>query len=587
MLKILLPLAGLALLARAPSPWRVVEPLAPDRAVETLFPESTLLYVEGAGLSVLLGEGAAHPAVARVLSSPIGAALGGEAALEAALEPVDRALGGDALATLASLSSRGVALGATPRGKKPAFALAMLGDDPARTGAILQAALDLAAEKAGFPRAFEKPSEHTLGAQVWYVGDELVVARRDALIVAGNEGGYVRDVLALAANADGAGLAGTSGFRDAHDARPRRALLWAWADVEGLRALPFGNGKKLAALAEVPAKPEVQLLLGTGVAAFPTARTVTASLELDADRFAFSLRGDGTDEMRLLRERAGQEGAPLPAPTTDDVATAVLHRDLAAVFEHRAKLFPADVLPRLAKPMSELAVLFGGRDLSEDILPHVGPWITLVARDVAFDEGAVPEIRLPALAGMFRLEGEEVGPRLTAAFQSLVAISNIERAQQAKEPLLLSLVHEGPVSVTRAAFLAPRQGEGVDMAYNLEPACAQVGDVFVLGTHEALVRGLVRQLLDGDVRRSPGGAERVVLDAAAIARGIADNREALVMGTVLEEGKTYEEAEGDIDGLHALVELFSRGRIELEQVEDEIAFSVELSFDDHDRERMR
>jgi hypothetical protein len=252
----------------------------------------------------------------------------------------------------------------------------------------------------------------------------------------------------------------------------------------------------------------------------------------------------------------------------------------------RARSSTATTPPCCAQPLSQLALFFGGRDLAEEVLPRVSPWIALVAREIEFDTGAVPVIPLPALAALFRLDDEALGAELTAAFQSLVAIASVDRAQKTQAPLLLGLAQEDGVAITRASFLPPREGEGVDLRYNLEPACALVGDVFVLGTHERLVAELVRELRQSPrEERSTGTApasvplrEHLVLAAPTLGRLVASNREALVLNAVLDEGKTREKAEGDIDGLLALLGLFERATLDLAQERDtiDVALALEL-----------
>src|SRR5262249_18584238 len=155
---------------------------------------------------------------------------------------------------------------------------------------------------------------------------------------------------------------------------------------------------------------------------------------------------------------------------------------------HRVDLFPADELPGFAKASSQLALFFGGRDFSEAILPHVSPWMTVVARPVEFDAKAKPEIPLPAAAVVLHVDQpDELGPVLVSAFQTAIGLINVDRAQKGLDALMLQLELVDDVQVTSAHFLAPHAGDGVDLRYNLAPACAMVGSALVVGTHSALV----------------------------------------------------------------------------------------------------
>jgi len=116
---------------------------------------------------------------------------------------------------------------------------------------------------------------------------------------------------------------------------------------------------------------------------------------------------------------------------------------------------------------------------------------------------------------------------------------------------------EGGVPISLARFLDPFEGDGIDMRYNLRPACAVFGDTLILGTHEELVRALVRENI------APGGAsresasnertERLELEGAAIAQLIRANFETMVMNKVLEDGVTREKAEEEIAGLELVL----------------------------------
>ena len=234
-----------------------------------------------------------------------------------------------------------------------------------------------------------------------------------------------------------------------------------------------------------------------------------------------------------------------------------LYRDLAALFRERVELFPAEALPGFAEASSNLALFLGGLDAEEDLLPGLGPWVRLVVRPVDFADDCQPEMALPAAAAIVELEDPELGPALVGAFQTGIGIANVDRAQRGLDALVLSLSLAGDVEITSARFRPPRAGDGVDLRYNLEPACAVVGDVFVVGTHAALVRELA---LGRPAGRETEPRERLTLDGRAVAGVIAANSEALVMQNMLAEGSTRERAEGEIGLLLGFLERLGRAR---------------------------
>jgi hypothetical protein len=188
---------------------------------------------------------------------------------------------------------------------------------------------------------------------------------------------------------------------------------------------------------------------------------------------------------------------------------------------------------------------------------------------LTYTSGPKPEIPLPALALIGRLErAEDIGPQFLAAFQTIVSIIGVDQAQKRGRPFLLSVGMEGQVPISTAHYLDPHEGDGVDMRYNLRPACAIVGDALILGTHEELVRALVRDLEGG--KSSPGSAlESLRLDGPTIAELLRTNFETLVMNKVLEDGVTQEKAREEIGGLESLARSIQTLYIELPKARKE------------------
>jgi hypothetical protein len=237
------------------------------------------------------------------------------------------------------------------------------------------------------------------------------------------------------------------------------------------------------------------------------------------------------------------------------------------------------MLPGFSKASNDLAPFFGGRDLGEDVLPSLDPWLRVIARPVAFDDGALPEIPLPAAAIIARVrDPERMGPTLVSAFQTMIGIVNVDRAQKGLDSLMMQFEMAGGAQVTSARFLTPGEHDGVDLRYNLVPACALVGDAFVVGTHRNLVADLAEELARGPSGVSTTRAERLVLSAPALANALEANFDALVMNAVLKEGKTSERAEADLRGVLAILGLLDRARIEV-RYPDESRVSLALKVD--------
>jgi hypothetical protein len=267
---------------------------------------------------------------------------------------------------------------------------------------------------------------------------------------------------------------------------------------------------------------------------------------------------------------------PPPAQRTQlgarDVLDAVVHRDMATLTALRAELFPPPTQPAFAKTSADLAPLLGGLDLYEDILPHTSPWLRFVARAVEFEPGVAPSIALPAVCVVARITDETVAQGLVSAFQTTIGLVNLQASKQRRPALRLDLALIDGVTMTRARYPRPRTVDAagapmpVDVRYNLAPACALVGEHFVLGTHHALVTEIARELAGQAEapRVDPEGGhdtDHIVLRGAPLAASLRANRETLTLGAMLNDGQTRARAEAELEAVAAL--LAACDRIEL------------------------
>lgn len=548
----------IALAALPPAPFDL------ERDVACVLPEETVVYAEAPGLPDLCRRGLRHPLIETVLASPLGDLIREEIGHPGfALAGLNVMAGRPVLPALAKLTSAGVAVGLVPRADgDPVVCVVARGDD-AEWREVLEHAMNRVAEARELPKdRIVPPHREIRGMDVWLLGDFGAMAYRDGLFVGATDEAVLRRMIDLGAEEGRSGLAAREDFHRARGSyRTDEAFLWSWLDLEALEdAAPDG----LRDLRSVPRRPPAQLLLGPSLANIAGARSGVVEVRFGGDRIELDLVGvdaPGGPAAGLLAPR--DAGPPaLPAPRERETARGVLYRDLAGLFRRRVELFPPEAQPGFAEATSNLALFFGGQDVTDEVLPRLEPWIGLVSRPVRFDDGAVPDVPLPGAAVLVRVkEPESTGPELVAAVQSLIAVLNVEAAQQQQPVMTLDLELRGDTRITYGRFRAPDEGEGVDLRYNLEPACAMVGDTFVLGTHRVLVGDLVEQLATGDLA-PPASGERLELSGPEVARAVAVNEEALVLNTVLTEGKTEEEARRELRGLRALA-----GMVEALQLE--------------------
>lgn len=563
-----LPIAAFALL---PLAWRGVRAEPPstpaqERELASLFPERCLVYVEGCGLLPLLEQGLDHPFLSTVQESELGRALLGALPLSptGALAVADGWLGQPALPLAAALIRRGLGLGFDPETQKSV--ILARGDDAESVERGLGVLFDALERQYGWPGAFDRPHAEWSGADAWSFGADAHVAHHGDLFLFANDSALAQETLALANDPEGRGLLGRAGFAAQHAARPGGGLLWAWLELAELEPYADEGFRELRAANRSPA---VQGLLGAASAALFSARALSATLALDGERaLALHLRAhDAAGATALLpRARPGAVPAELDG---ENLAEALLYRDYARYFTARTELFPPESLPGFAEAITNGALFFEGQDLGADVLRGLSPWIRVVSRPLVFAEGRRPEIPLPGVAVVAVLDDEAAGEAWAAAFQTIVSVINVDQAQKGGKSMRLHLATEGDVQISAARYPAPAPGDGVDVRFNLEPALAIAGRHLVLGTHESLVRALVRELSATEPGETAGARETLVLDARGFRAAVAENFELLVAQKMLDEGLERAAAEREIHGLRLALESVEGARIELDSTHSE------------------
>jgi len=528
------------------------------RKLGALLPESTVVCIDAAGLRPLFEAGLGHPLIAALLRSPVGELVAERSRTtpEIALAALNVWAGRPVLPALAALTRDGCLAGISLSDGRPGVGVVARGDAGAWREVVELVLTRVAAERDPPARELLEPRRGAGGTDVWSLGP-AGFALRDGLFLASNDGELLARMLELADLPEAGGLLGREDFRAAWEA-PRRegSLGWAWVDVAGLRAA----GRPLAELRAAAHAPAAHLLLGSTIAQLTSAEQ--GVLEVSNDKASLTLLVSGLEVASPGRELLAEVGArapALPAAVPGEMARGVLYRDFASLFRHRLDVFPGNLQPGFAEAASNLALFFEGVDVSDEVLPGLDPWIGVVARRVEFDPGAVPSLPLPGAALIVRMrDPEALGPRLVSAFQSLLAIGNVEAAQRMRPALTLGLeLHEGR-TVTYGRYRKPAPGEGVDLRYNLVPACTVVGEAFVIGTHLSVVEQVASQVAAGALESGPPAGEWLCVAGDSIAELLEANREALVVRAVLEEGKSEEQAREDLRAVARVADALER-----------------------------
>lgn len=498
----------------------------------------------------------------------------GFAQLTAGAEPVD---------LLGQLTAGGLVVGVLPDEAQPAYALVMKGRDADQLEDTLSTLFELLEDKFGAKGKLQEPHISAFGAEVWNLGGKLVVARLGAtLVVAQNETTVER--LFEQVSSGTPGLTGRADFARA----AKTAQLSLWFDRAGSKAHAEKYGldtMKLTNLAKLPGLPQVQFLLGPGIADLGSAERFTASLTVDAAGIAAELRGICPTEHTGLEP----EGSAPPRALTSAGALASGHfyRDVAGIVNRRNELFAPELQPKFSKALGDLALLFGGMELDEDLLPAIGPWLEVSVRDMDFGARPRPAMALPGAALVLTVD-PAIRDTLVAGFQTTLGITNTQRAQNGEAAFTMGLTLEGEVLITSGHQPRPQPGEAIDNSYNLAPAAAYVEGPakgwFVLGTHEAIVTDVVRELLARDADAASAEAalpvtEGLHVDAGALASLVRTSRDYLAMQAVLDEGKSFEQATREIDILTSIIDTFQYAGLGVEYLAGgDVRLGLELAF---------
>jgi hypothetical protein len=354
-------------------------------------------------------------------------------------------------------------------------------------------------------------------------------------------------------------LAAKESFQQAMGLCKDDATLWGYADLTAIRAsLPAGKF-----LPDHSRDAGAELLLGGVLAVLDHASFAVAALSLDHERLSVSLTSPARSEwISAVRQYyfgpqlSGRAPPVLVPPGT--IASLSTYRDLGQFWLRAGELFDKETADQFAEADSTLTTLFSGHDFGGDILGAVDAGLQLVVARQEFAQGQpIPAIRLPAVALIAELKNPDTMRReLRRIFQSFVGFLNIVSAMNGQPQLELDEEREGDVHLVLARFVPPADGnpqQSAAIQFNFVPCLAFAGTRVVLATSPTLARQVLAP--DCPVRRvEPGTNTALYLDAPGIRSALLDNRQHLVAQAILNEGRSREEAEKQVDALFFLLQ---------------------------------
>ncbi|MEM6569505.1 MAG: hypothetical protein AAF957_13915 [Planctomycetota bacterium] len=511
----------------------------------------TIAWVQSTDHVELLELGLEHPLVARVLGHPLVRAdlkkKGQDP--EAALRAIEAIVGESPLDLATALTSAGVGVGLLPAdGDEQRPYVVARGRELDAMEDALETLIEAAAPFGG-AGALPNDLRRRLGPKVtdaWRIGKDGAAA---ALTLGGIL--YVaRSVDDLVEVTGGVGRA--IDLRESRRATGLASGTFAWLDLAALEARGDLDDLRKAAT-----DPGMHFVFGPVLTYACTARSLGMAMRIDETGVEVRSRAVGPDvgPGAVTFPTPNEPGPPLPVRSRSEVARAVVHRDVATLLAERTELFSPRKQPGLAEGLANFALLVGGADAVDELFGSFEPRMLFLAETIPFPKEAMPDVALPAACWVARVQDPAVnGPRVTAAFQSLIALTNVQRAQNGEPGLVLGLELVEGRTMTIANLPPPPAEETVDLSYNLAPGCAIVDDAVVLGTHHELVRRVAQRL--ARERTAPDRARLVDVlrvKTSALRDLIVDNRDLIVMQSVLNEGKTESRASLEVDLLLDIV----------------------------------
>lgn len=297
------------------------------------------------------------------------------------------------------------------------------------------------------------------------------------------------------------------------------------------------------------------------------AEWMTADLQAVEGLLRLDVAADGgiagnSDVAAFAYPQNADEGALPHLCVPNRIFAMSLYRDLAEFYRAKDRLFPQRT-SGLIFFENMMGIYFSGRDLADEVLAELEPEIRLVgARQDYSDLPAVPRLRIPAFAAVFRMKHpEKFGRVFEEAWQKAIGMMNFTSGQQGQPGLIIDRPHHGEIQFTVARYSPPEEASQgpLPMRYNFQPSLARVGEHLIVSSTEQLARDLIDNLKKSSETEAMSAVHSAVdVNGPGVAAVLRDNREALVMQEMVNKGVSRQQAETQMDILMAAIAQVSR-----------------------------
>jgi hypothetical protein len=423
---------------------------------------------------------------------------------------------------------------------------------------------------------------------------QVTISQIGSWLALSNKPQIVRSI-ADRAKADDAAptLAGDDEFRQAKSLAARDAAMpdaWAMVRLAPLRLL--GVAKPLLNNAGKSDDPGAELLGGGIISAMSNAPFVASSINITGDVLRLSV-ATPFDRAWVGPERrfyfgGNADGAAAPLKPRGTMLSVTAFRDMSAFWQAGPDLFGEGIAAKMARTDSELSVFFGGKSFGAHVLGALGPQMQLVvaAQDYKAAGVAEPAIKFPAGALVVNIHQDVAAmqKRLRVAFQSLVALANLDGAQNGRPLLEMGMENHAGAEIHYAMYdSAPdgrdapmvMKGGAEDVHLNFSPSLVVTKDRAILCSTRQIARDLADVLASQEEQPTTLRDNALIeVDAKVITDVLRQNRGQLVAQNMLEKGHEQAVADREIDTLLALLGLLRDANVRL--TPSEKALTLEL-----------
>lgn len=377
-------------------------------------------------------------------------------------------------------------------------------------------------------------------------------------------------------------LADNETFQAARKTQAGQSTGWGFVNIEALREA--GVAKKL--YGGKSDNPGIELIAGGILNTLQKTPFATVELTFNNSDVGLQLAvphsNDWVTEEREFHFGADSQGhGPALPELKNTLFTLSAYRDVSEMWLRAGDLFDERINDSLAEADANLTTFFSGKDFGEDILGSLTPQIGFIATKQNFENLLpIPAIKLPQFALVLELKDPEKMTReLRRTFQSMIGFFNVIGAMEGRPQLEMDIDKLANGAELITSTYIPEAGEEASatapILFNFSPSVGFAKERFVVASTKGLARELVENASKPADTQSLNTAVR--LDANVLQAVLGDNREQLISQNMLAEGHDREEAENAINLLLEFVGYFKDASLKLDVQKDELLLKFEVN----------